>query len=404
MAIIIANLLIIIAIWKSPELNTVSDYFKGHLALTDILFGVFVLIRCILDLSGQQQSKYMCLFLLYFVLTAGGCTMTGVLLLWTEMFIAVRYTMITNTVFKHKFARKVILGVWLFWGLYTLLIFVHPNDLEVRTCNLANGLIRRYFVITSIVSFYTHVIILIALQAATLYSMVKHVNKLKQTGVVTARASNVKDMITSRFKIEPTSLSVMTRRSTTVRQNADEGPLGSAPISTRHQSSATIFTQTKPGCSSEITPVEASTDIILLKNDVLSSKNKADGSEDMSTLKVPIVSRPQTCGFKSGMATTNDRNNQRNIYRNWIKRISSLIKMITVMLISFIVCYLPLFTVTVAQFFDVNTSSSITMITAILFMTNSLTNIVIYPTLSKKYRIALKRLLTCKCGRVTQTP
>ncbi|CAH1789861.1 unnamed protein product [Owenia fusiformis] len=287
--------------------------------------------------------------------------------------------MITTKVFTNSFARRLILMTWLCWGLFSLFIFIQPREYQDMGCHFGNRQINPYFFMIVSIIVYIHVIVLIVLQMSTFKTMRKYFAQLQQHGLIPTRT--------------PLVINVMSRSTKVATAQSDVNKPQGHPV----------MIEPQPGCSRNIKEEDPTMDgsslsDALSKETSLSVEERAQrktSSKMNQALRVTdLFSSIKKNKIRSEAAKA--KQNENKLYKAWIKRVSLLIKKISIMLILFLVCYIPFFVVVPIQIFNDNFPANIIPTAAIFYLLNSLTNIIVYATTSDDYRNAFKSIFTCR--------
>ncbi|CAH1793962.1 unnamed protein product [Owenia fusiformis] len=205
--IFFVNLLVVASIKRYKKLQTVSNIFRGHLAMNDSIFGALLALRGILELSGTLSKTMPCIIINVFVNSSAGVTMSGVLLLWIEMFLATKRKCI-NGAFSRKTAFALIVVTVALWLVYCIsFTLFHKNKRIDKACHLGNGLIHENHLIGVCIIMFLHLIVLLILQCLTFWNLHKHVAHLKEHGVVPQNSkryfrTNIRHIRVSPFNID----------------------------------------------------------------------------------------------------------------------------------------------------------------------------------------------------------
>ena len=142
--IVLTNVIVIVTIVKSRQLQTPTFYLIVHLSVSDVIFGVALCVRLFLLVAGKLDNIYVpCMIVLSLLIVSGGCAVTGIALLSLERYWAVVRAHSLHSTFSMRNVCLVVIATWLFWcalGFSSFIFGVKPSSTHcINSCFIGNG-------------------------------------------------------------------------------------------------------------------------------------------------------------------------------------------------------------------------------------------------------------------------
>ena len=107
--IILGNTLILAAIKYQKSLHKITYYLLGNLAVADLLFGLNMVVRVALIIANKFNALY-CLITTFIAILAGGGSLSGLLFICIQNFIAVKFVFSARNGLSAKKASVLVVG------------------------------------------------------------------------------------------------------------------------------------------------------------------------------------------------------------------------------------------------------------------------------------------------------
>ena len=145
---VLGNTVVLLAIWKTPELHTITNYFIGSLAAADVLVGVVTPPTVLLPYRGLPKNFYGCVFLNTLVVLITNISILNLLAIALERFLAISYPFwYTRSMTKTR-AMAVIVITWTIAALIGLVPLMGWNhgQKEFTECSFVAVICIEYMV------------------------------------------------------------------------------------------------------------------------------------------------------------------------------------------------------------------------------------------------------------------
>ena len=374
-AILIGNLMIIIAIRRSEKLKSVYHFWMAHLAIADFVTGVLIAIQMFLS-SNNLTTIMGCRIFYTAALPTFSASIFGLFMVSYTSYKCTRsLTPIVNLDCLERQRVKIQIGcVWIFWVLFYLtgmLLFNRsvPMYSYIQSCSLISAQINGTFLFVVSVIILVGVLIVGIFQCMIVKEVNAHTEKMLQNGIYKVRSCKKVD---EEKNIDEKSINVplpSDKRLVQISQNEgnEDTPNNKSSPSTRIEE--------QDSCQSEPTTITHSKRPSLVGRRCVENDSK------------------QTCKVLS----------QNEIqYQMWTKKVSKLTKTLAIVFSLFAICALPhsinLILLSICHF-DFCQSEILLAITSTFLVFNSFANVIVYTIRNKDFRDEFKNIL-CLRGKI----
>ena len=447
--IFIGNTLILLALKRIKNLRSVTLFYIGQLALSDIAFGVVMVLRVVLIFSFKFHfNRVACQIVLHILFVSGGSALSAILLLSMEGYLSVRFFIF----FKLRYTRTVayitsFISVTI-WIILISIGFIIPNppagDLtDSCTCHLGNQVLFDKAVLKVIVILlWGHVLLIFVFLLGT-FLLIRGHNKLFNlsdrreqncSGVSGQRDDAPKDeMLNSTISSDITHRIQDCERP---EQCTEDRVKNNDPI--RYRGDAFVKTcQIVENCSPSLYKakgqvIEGHTipNIVVMDDEQpLSVKQPSNPLNEVNLQKInskmSLTMQENKTGNGTGRKTgrglkqsdillANDiisgnpsvrkvsHKNQPVVSQtatqmNWLKRLNNMTKLIALVLFFFSLAWFPYFVViTIVAFCDSCLVENVTIVyVSAIVMLSSLFNVFIFSFKSTEFKQSFKRTVCC---------
>jgi hypothetical protein len=201
-AIIIGNILVLVAILKFRSLQDITGIFVANLALADLIIGVTQPFQVAFFLFPEmERNKIACILRFEIILFACNASIYSLVCTVVDRFVAIAYPLRYPNIMTRKIAFGLVLGIWIFDFCCAFIPF-SENDFEKSPFCLYELVMNKYFrlwnhtcgIIFALVMCLIYVKIYLIVKKhmrqiqieATLYTEDPTVRRTKQTNTVVA--------------------------------------------------------------------------------------------------------------------------------------------------------------------------------------------------------------------------
>ena len=174
---LIFNILVLVVISTSKEMFKTTYYFLGHLAVSDLLFGITFVIRfCIVNMPLSIMTVDLCVLTLGTMATSIGTSAAGILFLALQTYLAVRKSHTLEKAITARTATVMILASWIFFMFIGALckFFATTPDLPSQyglVCFVGSKYINRGYPTLLAISFFAMYLPALFFQVVTLKTL-----------------------------------------------------------------------------------------------------------------------------------------------------------------------------------------------------------------------------------------
>ncbi|GAB1600016.1 adenosine receptor A2b-like [Argonauta hians] len=145
---IVGNLLVLIAIYRNPKLQTTTNCFIGSLAVADLLVGVLVGPLAVLSFKGLPHDFNGCILVNSCLVLLTQCSINGLLVVAIDRFVAINYPFTYEKYFTIKFSLVLVVISWMVALIIGLLPIMGWNlgPTEEKFCSFMNVIDMKYMV------------------------------------------------------------------------------------------------------------------------------------------------------------------------------------------------------------------------------------------------------------------
>ena len=145
------NTLVLLAIWKTAALQTVTNCFLGSLAVADVLVGVFIPPNVILSYRGLPDNFYGCIVLNSAVIILTDISILNLLAVALERYLAIKDPFLYQRLLSIRKALGVVVSLWIIALLMGSIPTMgwHESKQSFSTCAFTSVIDLKYMVYMS---------------------------------------------------------------------------------------------------------------------------------------------------------------------------------------------------------------------------------------------------------------
>lgn len=183
-SIFVSNSLVLLAVYRYHNLQTVTNQYVISLSAADLLVGLGLLCWLIMDMASWyaqwQQPQYICYFRTGLALVTIVVSMLNVLAIAVDRYVAIIYPFRYNTHMTYRVANTVIAGLWT----YAILLFAIPAAFSANReagCHF-ESFVNKYHILTYCMHYIVTFVIMLCLYSkifAVSWRQMKEIQRLR---------------------------------------------------------------------------------------------------------------------------------------------------------------------------------------------------------------------------------
>ena len=380
--VLVGNILIIIVIRKCTGMKYTTRLLICHLSVADFLMGAGMLTRVFFIVYGEDGlTKTRCVLLQSVVVLCTGCSMTGILLMCLDSYMAFQNsTPLTDGSWCSRrvytwlipwLGGRSVALCWTLWGGYTFWITISTlrNSIVAAVCYLPGGYFKKLHMVLLPMLYFIQLLLVSYFQIKTLRTARRHISRL-----------DCMDRMAGRSQPMPS-----------IRESSNEPSETSKTFvkKTTHAKRSPVLTRADQSVSSETTTLEKST----------SERTASGGHYNMSRgrrwSQISLWRRRRIITLC-----------QKALQKRRLTRLDNMSRMVGLVLALYFLCWFP--TMFGLLLFCIcergcNVQGHILVYSANLFLLGSGLNLPIFYFKSREFRKVLKGLICCRrCTRRVQ--
>ena len=375
--VVLANSLIIGAIWRMGNLVLPNHIWIAHLAVADICVGIMFILRFVLNIIAPDNEP-LCRTIFIFLTASLGSSSSGLLAMSIRTYIDVRSKTPFNPLSgaTQKTIRQVI-GVWLGWIVIGVIgRAIQFEETEILSgCRSTNGMFHKVFVFSLCVVIFIDSVFIGLFQFATFRIVKSHVDNMAEKG-----------MLSKPKRIDTTII--------TIKSNGNipnHVPTVSASVSDIDNITTNVSTANLVESNQSLTSLGSS-----IETDMSNPTNPSADRDNRQRDYRKTNSKKRRRKRGSSLSATKTK----SALDAWRARVMHLGKLASIVTLLFTVCWIPFGIVATINALFFTLSDTIVLSAATLMGLNSLMNVFVLAIKGDDFRSQFKQMLQmCQCCR-----